>query len=458
MPHRPTVLAVTGLGVAFPLGRRALAAVQDVSFSLAEGGSLALLGEGGSGKSIAARAVAGMVPPPGIVAAGRVQLAGRVALLAGGLNPLMRVGRQLAEAGGAAELREAAGLLEAVGLEPAVARRFPEALDAVAALRVRIAIALAGAPDLLVADEPTEGLDPDARAAVLDLLDHLHRARGMALLVATREPEIAARLCEDVVVMARGRVVELGPTASVLARPMDGATERMVAAARCLAGEGAPARPVPGASVLVAEGLGDGLLSGLGFALGAGERLGILGGAGAGKSLLAACLTGLRRAARGAVTLRGAAMTGPSPALRLLFSDPGAVFDPREQVGRSLGAGLGLLGRVGLRAEVADWYPHGFDAAGMLRLALARALGTAPAVLVADDPLAGLDPTERAEGLALLCRLQAELGFALLLLSREPGVLCHACGRILALQAGRLVAVDSAAAACQDRADEAARS
>lgn len=460
------MLAVQGLGVAVPLGARLLAAVRDASFSLPEGGGLALLGERGSGKGMAARAVAGLVPPPGRIVAGTVQVAGRVRLVAGAarraLNPVLRVGRQLAEGGG-----DAPALLHAVGLDASVATRFPAALDAVSALRVAVALALAAAPAVLVADEPTEGLDPAGRAAVLALLQRLRRERGMALLLATCEPAVAAGLCEDVVVMAGGRVVELGPTASVLARPMDAVTERLVAASRLLAGEGAPPRAASGPPVLEARGLRCGALREAGFVLGAGERLGILGAAGAGKSALAACLVGLRPPTAGRIAVAGAAMAGPRPSVRLLFSDPAASLDRRRRVGQSLAdAAPGpraarrvreVLGLVGLPVQAALCYPHGFDAGELLRIAIARALMPRPLVLVADDPLATLDPGLRAEGLELLCRLQGERGFALLLLSREPGLLRYACGRVLALEGGRLAEIDSAAPACQDRGDATGR-
>jgi len=189
-----TALAFHQVGVRY--GDRA--ALVDFSLELAPGEVVALIGETGSGKSSAALAALGLLPDGAriegqIVRSGRVAMVFQEPLLA--LDPLMRVGRQVAEAVRApraqARARAAQALID-VGLDPArVARRYPHELSGGQRQRVGIAMALAGEPAVLVADEPTTALDPDTTAQVIALLVAAARNRGMALLLVTHDLALA---------------------------------------------------------------------------------------------------------------------------------------------------------------------------------------------------------------------------------------------------------------------------
>ncbi|MBL8836037.1 MAG: ABC transporter ATP-binding protein [Alphaproteobacteria bacterium] len=254
------LLALRGLTVSYPGPDSARSrALDGVDFAVGAGESVALIGASGSGKSTLALALLGLLPRAA-QAAGDLAWKGRPAAFGGrdhaalrggaigyvpqeaaaSLNPYLRAGVQVAEAvrGGdrtARRDRALALLARAAVEDPAVvASRHPHALSGGQCQRVAIACATANDPDLLVADEPTSALDPVAAADVLRLLVDLTRGRGGALVLVTHDFAAASR-ADRVVVLDRGRVVEEGRPAQLLAAPRAAATQRLVAAARLLA-------------------------------------------------------------------------------------------------------------------------------------------------------------------------------------------------------------------------------
>jgi peptide/nickel transport system ATP-binding protein len=246
--------------------------VREVDLSIGRGERVGLIGESGSGKSLTALAVMGLLPE-GLAATGSVRLGGvdhellgaderRLSRLRGldlamvfqepmtALNPAMRVGDQVAEtmlvhgtrADRAAARAAAVELLDQVRLpDPAaIARAYPHQLSGGQRQRVVLAIALANDPSLLICDEPTTALDVTVQALVLDLVVRGVAARDAALLFITHDLAVVARVAQRVAVMAGGRVREQGPVRDVLTRPADPATAALVAAARATAVRGAP--------------------------------------------------------------------------------------------------------------------------------------------------------------------------------------------------------------------------
>jgi len=271
------VLAVSGLTTRFSLRGRTARAVDDVGFSVRRGECLGVVGESGCGKSVTALSLLRLVPtPPGEIAAGRVAFDGRDLLgvplsdltrLRGGriayvfqdpdttLHPMLPVGRQVAEAvrvhqgaGRQAAATRAVALLGQVEIpEPNLrARSYPHELSGGMRQRVAIAMALANDPDLLVADEPTTALDVTVQAEVLALVDRLRRERGMAVMLITHDFGVVAEVCERVLVMYAGRVVESGPVADVIGRPRHPYTRRLIAAAPRLGQGDRPLAEIPG--------------------------------------------------------------------------------------------------------------------------------------------------------------------------------------------------------------------
>jgi peptide/nickel transport system permease protein len=271
------VLAVTGLTTRFRRDGADAPAVEDVSFAVRPGECLGVVGESGCGKSVTALSLLRLVPtPPGEIAAGRVVFDGRDLLavppadltrLRGGriayvfqdpdttLHPMIPVGRQVAEAirvhrdAGRKEAADrAVALLDQVEIpEPALrARRYPHELSGGMRQRVGIAMALANDPDLLVADEPTTALDVTVQAEVLALLDRLRRERGMAVVLITHDFAVVGEVCERVLVMYAGRVVETGSVADVTGHPRHPYTRRLIAAAPRLGHADRPLAEIPG--------------------------------------------------------------------------------------------------------------------------------------------------------------------------------------------------------------------
>ncbi|GAA2524673.1 ABC transporter ATP-binding protein [Winogradskya humida] len=241
--------------------RAGRALVEDVSFSVGPGDRAGLIGESGSGKSLTALAVIGLLPP-GLTATGEVRL-GDTSMIKGqeklrtrvrgkvvatvfqepltALDPLMPAGRQIAEPirrfrslRGTA-LRDAVhAALDEVRLTDTdrIARSYPHELSGGQRQRVAIAMALACRPQLLVADEPTTALDVTVQAEILDLLDRLVDTHGTALLFITHDLPVAARVARHTHVLREGRIVESAPIADLLARPAHPYTRTLVDSAR----------------------------------------------------------------------------------------------------------------------------------------------------------------------------------------------------------------------------------
>ncbi|MEV0893108.1 dipeptide ABC transporter ATP-binding protein [Promicromonospora sp. NPDC050262] len=402
-------LDLRGLTVRTQSGR---ALLSDLSLRVAAGERVGLIGESGSGKTMTALAALGLLPD-GVSATGHVGLAGvdgnlldrgerALARLRGreismvfqepmtALNPLMRVGRQVAEAmtvhgvpHGTAS-RRAADLLAEVGLPDGAARRYPHELSGGQRQRVVLAMALANAPAVLVADEPTTALDVTVQRQVLDLVVRLVRDRGAGLLFITHDLAVVSQVCERVVVLLDGVVVEEGPVAEVFAHPRHEYTRRLLAASALeplaveAAGPGAdgrsaatagqsPSAPEPLIRVedvtrtYASRGQTVHALRGVSLEVREGQRFGIVGESGSGKSTLLRIVSGLDQATSGRVASAGVdlspagtgrAGTAPSggargvggptaspdlgdlrAALQLVFQDPYGSLDPRMTVG-----------------------------------------------------------------------------------------------------------------------------
>jgi peptide/nickel transport system permease protein len=253
-------LHIDDLRTDFRLGKRTAKAVGGVTLAVRAGECLGLIGESGSGKSVTALSVMGLVAsPPGVITGGAVRLEGedlvgapyrRLRELRGNrvayifqdplstLHPLYRVGDQLAEAirvhhpvSRAEAWKRAEKLLADVQIPNPKGRigAYPHELSGGMRQRVGIAMALANDPDVLIADEPTTALDVTVQAQILKLLDDLRRDRGLAILFITHDFGVVAQLCDRVAVMYAGRIVEEGPTAEVLAAPAHPYTARLIA-------------------------------------------------------------------------------------------------------------------------------------------------------------------------------------------------------------------------------------
>ena len=266
------LLEVRNLRVEFPTRRGTLLAIDDISFEIAPGEVLGVVGESGAGKSLTGAAIIGLLEPPGRIAAGEIVLEGRridnlpheqMRTIRGrkigaifqdpltSLNPLYTVGRQLTETiqthlgvSGVEARARAIRLLQETGIPAAEARidQYPHQFSGGMRQRVVIALALAAEPQLIVADEPTTALDVSIQAQIIALLKRLCREHGAAVMLVTHDMGVIAETCDRVAVMYAGRIVEVGPVHEVIHAPahpytaglmgsipsMDGERERLL--------------------------------------------------------------------------------------------------------------------------------------------------------------------------------------------------------------------------------------
>jgi len=310
-----------------------------VSYALEKGERFGIIGESGSGKTMMSLAITGLLPE-GAQRGGEIVFDGtplprnerdmarlrgsRIALVfqepMTALNPLMRVGAQIAEAGSLAGTNPGIErLLREVGLDPLHAARYPHELSGGQRQRVMIAVALAGEPDLLIADEPTSALDLITQRRILDLIAEVCDRRGMALLFISHDLKAVAALCQRVLVLRRGAVVEQGRAADVFGAPSADYTRTLIAAAKPrIRAVAAPSEQKPLLEVQnlarhfrqpgrawFLPGAPFATVDGVSFSLAQSESVAIVGPSGCGKTTLARIIAGLDRADGGRMVFHG---------------------------------------------------------------------------------------------------------------------------------------------------------
>ena len=254
-----TLLQVKNLVVEFPNRRSTLRAIDGISFDIAPGEILGVVGESGAGKSLTGASIIGLLEPPGRIASGEVLLEGsRIDNLSNdqlqhirgrkigaifqdpltSLNPLYSVGKQLTETiqahlpvSNAEARKRAIDLLKDTGIPAAEQRidHYPHQFSGGMRQRVVIALALAAEPKLIVADEPTTALDVSIQAQIISLLKNICKNRGAAVMLITHDMGVIAETCDRVAVMYAGRIVEIGPVHEVINRPAHPYTEGLMA-------------------------------------------------------------------------------------------------------------------------------------------------------------------------------------------------------------------------------------
>ncbi len=487
--------------------------VRSVGFELEAGKTLAIVGESGSGKSVTALSINRLVDfGGGVITSGSIVLQRRnrrslditrasetdlldirgrdVSMIfqepMTSLNPVHTVGAQIEEAfrlnrgmAGREATRAAREALERVRIPDAAQRLgyYPHQLSGGMRQRVMIAMALAGNPRLLIADEPTTALDVTVQAQIMALLGELRDETGMAMIFITHDIGLVAGIADAIIVMQEGRVVEQGELGSVLDNPQHEYTRHLLKAvphftsgrAARAGGGRREAKPVVEVENLVVRfPVTRGLfrrpvgsvhaVEGVDFALGAGETLAIVGESGSGKSTTARAILGLTKATRGHIEARSARSRRP---VQMVFQDPYASLNPRLNVEALLAEPAiaarqrvddalrermrTLLTRVGLSGDILERYPHQFSGGQRQRLCIARALMLEPEVVVLDEAVSALDVSVQARVLDMLIGLQQELGLAYLFISHDMAVVERIAHRIAVMFAGQIVEIGDAA-------------
>ena len=506
-----TLLEVDHLTVRFG----ASTVVNDVSFAIAAGEKFALVGESGSGKSITALSVLRLVDAATTTGAicfegedlmhktdrqMRALRGSRIGMIfqepMTALNPLFTVGNQIVEVltlheglDKQAARARAIDLLARTGI-PEPAQRvdvYPHQLSGGQRQRAMIAMALACKPRLLICDEPTTALDVTIQAQILALLDELQAEMGMALLFITHDLNMVRRFTHRVGVMERGRLVELGSTATVFGAPQHPYTKKLLASR--------PERvvqPVPADAPVLLQGDAVGVsfsfnqgwfgkrqfqaVKSATLQLQRGETLGIVGESGSGKTTLGMALLALQGLSSGSVSLGRERIDNADRKhlramrrrMQVVFQDPFASLSPRMTIGQIVGEGLALhradldksardklvldmLDEVGLSdrhgvAGVLQRYPHEFSGGQRQRIAIARAVVLRPEVLVLDEPTSALDVSVQQQVLRLLADLQKRYGMSYVFISHDLAVVRAMSHRVMVMQAGDVVEVGEAEA------------
>lgn len=449
--------------------------IEDVSIEIAPGEILAILGETGSGKSLIASAIMGLVPN-GLTCAGRIKAQGEVAEVGdirrlrawwstrtfllpqeplAALTPLLSVKEQVAEqsrAPGPARRDVAASALERMQLTAPHHRKRPFELSGGMAQRALAAIAAITRAPVLIADEPTKGLDADRRAGVAALFATL-RAEGRAILLITHDIALARAVADRVAFLNEGRFVEQGPAGVVLCAPRS-------AYGRLYVGSD-PATWTPRANS--DDEHGPAAIEARELAIGHGrdvlaERItlrcrrrqitALLGPSGVGKTTLGRTLLGVAKPLAGEVVHHGCgSRRGKAAYAQKLHQDPTRVFSPWQAIGRSLddlrrlpGGETAadelprLLNRFGLRPSLLERRPSQVSGGEAQRLALARILVLKPKFLVADEPTSRLDPPVQAEVLRHLRAVADDDGLSILLITHDEAVARAIADRQLVLR------------------------
>ncbi len=488
-------------------------ALDGVSFAIAAGEIVGLCGESGSGKSTLALALPRLLPPPAVIVRGRARLGQddlfaadeaalrnlrgrRIGLVPqsgmNALNPVISVERQIALSlrahGRRANAVEIADLLRAVGLTQADGRAYPHQLSGGMRRRAACAIALGPRPALLVLDEATAGLDAIVARQLGETLRDLARRLGVSVLFISHDLPLTLSLADRVGVLHGGRLVEMGPTPAVAARPEHPYTASLLGAfldphmrartAPAPALSPPPRSPAP--PLLSLHGVNKTYTTGLlwrrrhvqalrevSLEVGVGEIVALCGASGSGKSTLARLAVRLERATSGELRWGGQALDRPpqQPSLRfradvqIIFQDPFASLNPARRIFHHVARPLLRLGQLrgdGVRKAVhrllesveltpatrfVERFPHELSGGQRQRVAIARAIATDPRLLIADEPTSLLDASLRGELLGLLCRHVRSQRRGLLLITHDLGVARATADRIVVLEAGRVVEV-----------------
>jgi peptide/nickel transport system ATP-binding protein len=271
------VLSVRNLQVEFKTRRNTLRAIDGVSFDIAKGEVLGVVGESGAGKSVTGSAVIGLIDPPGRIAGGEIRLSGlridnlppeemrkirgkRIGMIfqdpLTSLNPLYRIGDQIVETirthmslSEQAARKRAIDLLAEVGI-PAPEKRidsYPHEFSGGMRQRVVIALAICAEPELIIADEPTTALDVSVQAQIIALIKRLGRDHGTAVMLVTHDMGVIAETCDRVAVMYSGRIAEIGPVQDVIRNPLHPYAKGLMGAIPTLSGEDYRLVQIPGA-------------------------------------------------------------------------------------------------------------------------------------------------------------------------------------------------------------------
>lgn len=509
------LLTVDNLAVVFHTRRGEVIAVRQLDLRLAKGEILGIVGESGSGKSVSSYALMRVLDAGGAITAGDIRYGGldlckitekamrdirgrEISMIfqnpRSALNPVRKIGLQIedvlrrhAQASVQNAKTKAIDALKAVKIYDAEARyhAYPFELSGGMCQRVVIAIALACNPQLLIADEPTTGLDITTQKAVMDLVCDLIHQRQMSSILITHDLGLAAQYCDRIMVMKDGEIVEEGDPINLFAKPahqytckLVDATPRVGDSVRDLlpSQERTPRipRPVSKESLLDVSNLYKTYAGKSGpvqavkdvsFTILRGQSVGLVGESGSGKSTTAEMLVRLLDPTDGSIMFDGEDLS-LSPAktfakhprrkdIQMVFQDATDSLNPRHSAHQTIEEPLRLLSDisgkqraarvlelahlVGLPLHLLDRFPHQLSGGQKARVGIARAIALDPVLLILDEPTAALDVSIQAVVLNLLVDLREKLGMSYLFISHDLHVVRLLCDHVIVMKDGEIV-------------------
>jgi len=479
--------------------------VHGIDIALEKGQILGLVGESGSGKSVSSLSIMKLLPEDAKITADEMLFDGinllsqteeqwqslrgnRISMVfqepMTSLNPVLTIQKQVEEGlllheaetyKDQEELRRNRVLevLAEAGLSnpEELLKKYPHQLSGGMRQRVMIAIAMMNRPELLIADEPTTALDAATQEVILDLLEYYSETYKTAILFISHDLSLVARLCDRVLVLKSGKVVERGTQEEIFYSPKQEYTKQLMTAAR---GKQLAAVKQTGTTESVTDTVNEPLLQlknatieyrektffgkekittavkNVSFELLQGEVLGLVGESGSGKSTISKALTGLLSLTSGELIRKE--NTGTP---RMVFQDPYGSLNPAKKIGWILEEPLKIQGgltkeerkrlvmealkEVELEEDHAKRYVRELSGGQRQRVAIAAALIQKPEIVILDEPVSALDVTVQGQILELLFRLRKEHGMSYLFVSHDMNVIRRVCDRVIVLYRGEIV-------------------
>ena len=509
------ILQVKNLTVSTGTGTKKTDIVNNISFTIERGETFVLLGESGSGKSITALSIMRLLPAAIKISDGSVILhttnlfqlpENKMRKIRGAkigmifqepqtsLNPVLTAGQQISETLRQHDnlskkqcIKRSIELLDAVGIPDAERRinEYPHQFSGGMKQRIMIAIALAGKPDLLIADEPTTALDVTIQAQVLNLLRKLQSETGMSILFITHDIGVAAQMADHIAVMQNGSIVELKTKKELFSNPENSYTQKLFDAIpswekRTEENEIEEIERTERTSLLKVKDLKvyypirKGIfkrtighvraVDSVTIDLHAGETVAIVGESGSGKTTMGKGILQLLEVTSGDITYQKTDLNKlDAPSLRklrsdiqIVFQDPYSSMNPRMMVNDiiqegMLAQGVGeskkerdehtvkLLEQVGLLPEHRYRYPHEFSGGQRQRICIARALAVKPKLIICDEPTSALDVSVQAQILSLLKDLQKEYQLGYLFITHNISVVEYIAHYVAVMYEGKIV-------------------
>ena len=489
--------------------------LKNISFNVEENEILGIVGESGSGKSITAFSILNLINSQETVRDGKIFLQGkRIDILnekqfekirgkkisiifqepMSSLNPSMKCGKQIEEIiikhsvlnsdGVSKRVNELIGMVH-LGEESNVYNKYPFQLSGGQQQRIMIAIAIACNPKILIADEPTTSIDSATKNEIINLLKEIQKKTKMSIIFVSHELSLVSRFTNKIIVLFKGKIVELGKSSDILSNPKQQYTKMLIKSS--IPKNMRPLRlptienklkkfpvatkkerqkrhqklynsnPILQIKKLSFSYQNNKVLSCINFNLYKGETLGLVGESGSGKSTISKCILGINDYIKGEIIYNTRNIKSITPKIfrknvQLVFQDPFSSLNPEMKIGDSIlepmnvhkifkkserkNEAIKLLEDVGLKKEDFHKYPTQFSGGQRQRIVIARALSVKPEIIICDESVSALDVSVQSQVLNLLNDLKEAYSITLLFISHDLSVIRYMTDRLIVLKNG----------------------